>query len=72
MTQEEKLSLINIFQNNPYCVIRDTLIDAKITDETFPHFYYDMQHGLSVNKGYLKMGDMLIMDGRKYKLTEIK
>lgn len=72
MTEKDKTALINIFKNNNYSEIRDTLIDAKITDETFPHFYTDMVHGLSIVKGYLRMGNMLIMDGKKYKLTEIE
>lgn len=71
MTEKDKLVLISIFQNNSYSEIRDALIEAKITDETFPHFYTDMVHGLSIVKGYLRMGDMLVMDGKKYKLTEI-
>lgn len=72
MTAEEKLTLVNIFKNNSYNEIRDTLIEGKITDETFPHFYNDMVHGLSITKGYLRMGDTLFMDCKKYKLTEIK
>lgn len=74
ITKEQQKSLVDIFTNCPLCVIRDTLIDAGITDETFPNLYNDMVHGVSVARGYLRMGDTVQFrnDIKKYKLTEIK
>lgn len=43
-------TLINIFKNYSLNEIRDILIDAGITDETFPHLYHDIEHGVSVGK----------------------
>ena len=39
ITEEQQKQLIDIFTNCPLCVIRDTLIDAKIIDEDFPILY---------------------------------
>lgn len=39
ITEEQQKQLIDIFTNCPLCVIRDTLIDAKIIDESFPTLY---------------------------------
>ena len=42
ITEEQQKQLIDIFTNCPLCVIRDTLIDAKIIDETFPTLYHSI------------------------------
>ena len=40
-TKEEEETIIRMFQECPWCVIRDILIDSGLTDEKFPIFYYD-------------------------------
>ena len=74
ITKEQQEALVDILKNCPLCVIRDTLIDAHIIDETFPNLYNDMIHGVSVARGYLRMGDTVQFrnDTKKYKLIEIK
>lgn len=48
ITEEQQEALVDIFKTCPLCVIRDTLIDAGLMDETFPHFYNSFDHGISV------------------------
>lgn len=44
-TEEEANTIVKMFQECPWCRIRDILIDAGITDERFPRFYYDAGSG---------------------------
>jgi hypothetical protein len=44
-TEEEANTIVKMFQECPWCRIRDILIDAGITDERFPQFYYDVWTG---------------------------
>lgn len=44
-TETEVETLVNMFQDCPWCVIRDILIDSGITDESFPNFFYDVLKG---------------------------
>ena len=41
-TDTEIETLVNMFQDCPWCVIRDILIDSGLTDERFPTFWYDV------------------------------
>ena len=41
-TEKETSTIIKMFQECPWCVIRDILIDSGLTDERFPRFYYDV------------------------------
>lgn len=50
-TEKEANTLVKMFQECPWCTIRDILIDAGITDEMFPNFYYDIiNNNLQVTK----------------------
>lgn len=51
ITEEQQKQLIDIFTNCPLCVIRDTLIDAKIIDEDFPILYNSV---VGLNKTVVK------------------
>ena len=42
-TEEEANIIIKMFQECPWCLIRDILIDSGLTDERFPQFYYDVR-----------------------------
>lgn len=44
-TEEEANAIVKIFQEYPWCVIRDILIDSGLTNERFPQFYYDAWTG---------------------------
>ena len=52
ITEEQQKQLIDIFTNCPLCVIRDTLIDAKIIDEDFPILYNSI---IGYNKTIVKV-----------------
>jgi hypothetical protein len=41
-TEEEANTIIKMFQECPWCRIRDILIDSGLTDERFPRFWYDV------------------------------
>lgn len=51
-TEKEAATLVKMFQECPWCIIRDILIDSGLTDERFPTFWYDvMDRKLRTSKG---------------------
>ena len=53
-TENETETLIRMFEECPWCIIRDILIDSGLTDESFPIFWYDvMDKKLKTSKGQL-------------------
>ena len=43
-TDEECETLIRMFEECPWCSIRDILVDSGLTDENFPIFWYDVRN----------------------------
>jgi hypothetical protein len=72
LTKKEQNTLVKIFRECSPTLIRDTLIDGNVTDESFPRFYEEMDGKIKASKGYfMSRGEITFReDNSRYYLSK--